>query len=136
MARCQPTPTPARVFDHPGRLGAVPVGDPPPGPGVRKCYDDDISACRLVSARPSSSRAATGHPAVADRPSLVSRYTWSDAASGNSGKVTLTRVFESNGMMCHALRYAISFSEHPVPQEYNFNWCCTCAGQWKIAPRK
>jgi hypothetical protein len=37
-------------------------------------HDDDISACRLVSARPSSSRAATGHPAVADRPSLVSRY--------------------------------------------------------------
>jgi hypothetical protein len=29
----------------------------------------------LVSARPSSARAATGHPAVADRPSLVSRYT-------------------------------------------------------------
>jgi hypothetical protein len=59
---------------------------------------------------------------------------WSDAASGNSGKVTLTRVFESNGMMCHALNYAITFSERAVPQEYNFNWCRTSAGQWKIAP--
>src|SRR3954453_9022556 len=58
---------------------------------------------------------------------------WSDATSGNSGKVTLTRVFESNGMTCHALRYAISFSEQPVPQEYNFNWCRTAGGQWKIA---
>jgi surface antigen len=60
--------------------------------------------------------------------------SWSDATSGNSGKVTLTRVFESNGVTCHALRYAISFSEHPAPQEYNFNWCRTSGGQWKIAP--
>ena len=59
---------------------------------------------------------------------------WSDAISGNSGKVTLTRVFESNGTTCHALRYAISFSGHPAPQEYNFNWCRTSGGQWKISP--
>ena len=58
---------------------------------------------------------------------------WTDAASGNSGKVTLTRVFESNGMTCHALRYTISFSGKPVPQDYNLNWCRTSAGQWRIA---
>ena len=58
---------------------------------------------------------------------------WTDATSGNSGKVTLTRVFESNGAPCHTLRYAISFSEHPAPQDYNFNWCRTPGGQWKIA---
>jgi surface antigen len=59
---------------------------------------------------------------------------WTDAASGNSGKVTLTRVFDSNGTPCHALRYSISFSGQTVPQEYNFNWCRTSGGQWKIAP--
>lgn len=59
---------------------------------------------------------------------------WSNATSGNSGKVTLTRVFNSNGTTCHALRYAISFSERPAPQDYNFNWCRTSGGQWKIAP--
>jgi hypothetical protein len=58
---------------------------------------------------------------------------WSNAVSGNSGKVALTRVFESNGMPCHALNYAISFSGQPVPQQYNFNWCRTPGGQWKIA---
>lgn len=58
---------------------------------------------------------------------------WTDATSGNSGKVTLTRVFESNGTTCHALQYAISFSEQAVPQEYHFNWCRTSRGQWKIA---
>jgi hypothetical protein len=60
---------------------------------------------------------------------------WSDAASGDSGKVTLTRVFESNGMTCHALSFAISFFEKkPMSQEYKFNWCRTSSGQWKIAP--
>jgi surface antigen len=58
---------------------------------------------------------------------------WSDTTSGNSGKVSLTRVFESNGATCHAVRSAISFSGRSVPQEYNFNWCRTSGGQWKIA---
>ncbi len=58
---------------------------------------------------------------------------WSDPASGNSGKVTLVRVFESNAMTCHALRYTISFFKNPESQDYNFNWCRTPGGQWKIA---
>jgi hypothetical protein len=65
----------SRVWIIPADWARFQSATPPPASGVRKCYDDDISACRLVSARPSSSRAATGHPAVADRPSLVSRYT-------------------------------------------------------------
>jgi surface antigen len=59
--------------------------------------------------------------------------SWTDAASGNSGKVTLTKVFESKGMTCHALTFGISYVDKPAPQEYNFNWCRTSAGQWKIA---
>jgi hypothetical protein len=55
---------------------------------------------------------------------------WNDTTSG---KIALTRVFESNGATCHALNYAISFSGRHVPQEYNFNWCHTTGGQWKIA---
>ena len=60
--------------------------------------------------------------------------SWSNTASGNTGKVTLARVFESNGMPCHALQYAISFTGQPVPQDYAFTWCRTADGQWKIAP--
>ena len=59
---------------------------------------------------------------------------WTDPASGNSGRVSITRVFASNGMPCHAVKYAISFSERSSPQEYNFNWCRTSGRQWKIAP--
>src|SRR5690242_12203831 len=58
---------------------------------------------------------------------------WTNAISGNSGKVTLTKVFDSGGMQCHALQYALSFAGQPVPQNYNFNWCRTPGGQWKIA---
>lgn len=58
---------------------------------------------------------------------------WSNAASGDLGKVTLTRVFESKGMTCHALNFAISYSQKPAPQDYNFNWCRTSSGEWRIA---
>lgn len=58
---------------------------------------------------------------------------WTNAASGNSGKVTLTRVFELKGMTCHTLNFAISYFEKPAPQDYNFNWCRTASGQWRIA---
>ena len=58
---------------------------------------------------------------------------WTDNTSGKSGKVVLTRVFESNGTTCHALKYAISCSGRAESQEYNFNWCRTSGGQWKIA---
>ena len=60
--------------------------------------------------------------------------SWTNAVSGNSGKVTLARLFESNGMPCHALQYAISFAGQPVPQDYAFTWCRIADGQWKIAP--
>ncbi len=60
--------------------------------------------------------------------------SWTNPTSGNSGKVTIARLFESTGMPCHALHYAISFVDQPVPQDYEFNWCRTSKGQWKIAP--
>ena len=69
--------TPSRVFDHPGGLGGS-SRRPTTRFRRQKSHDDDISACRLVSVRSSSSRAATGHPAVADRPSLLSRHTRRD----------------------------------------------------------
>jgi surface antigen len=60
--------------------------------------------------------------------------SWSNAVSGDSGKVSVMRVFQSNGATCHAVRYAILFPHRSTPQEYNVNWCRTTNGQWKIAP--
>ncbi|MBS0642305.1 MAG: hypothetical protein U1E70_26470 [Acetobacteraceae bacterium] len=61
--------------------------------------------------------------------------SWQNAASGNSGKVLLEKLSEINGMRCHELRYSISFSGQPVPQDYQFTWCRTANGEWKIAPQ-
>ena len=66
-------------------------------------------------------------------PAAGETRSWSNPASGTSGKVTLVRLFESNGMPCHALHYAISFPTQPVPQGYDFTWCRAANGQWKIA---
>jgi surface antigen len=58
--------------------------------------------------------------------------SWSNPRSGNSGQVTLERVFRSNGMPCHALRYSIAIRSDPAPQIYDLNWCRTPDGQWKL----
>jgi len=58
---------------------------------------------------------------------------WNNPASGNSGTVTIARLYESNGMPCHALHYTISFASQPVPQNYDFNWCRQSNGEWRIA---
>jgi hypothetical protein len=57
---------------------------------------------------------------------------WSNPASGNSGKVTVTRLFRYNGMACHALRYDFSYKASSTPRTYNADWCKTKSGEWKI----
>jgi surface antigen len=58
--------------------------------------------------------------------------TWSNPRSGNSGQVTLVRVFRSNDMPCHALHYSIMIGAGPTPRIYDLSWCRTPEGQWKI----
>jgi hypothetical protein len=57
---------------------------------------------------------------------------WSNPDTGNSGKVTVTRFFESGGMACHGVRYDLLYKAKPVPTHYNLNWCKTKLGEWKI----
>ena len=57
---------------------------------------------------------------------------WSNPASGNSGKVTVTRLFTSLGMACHAVRYDLSYKAPRSPRSYNANWCRTKTGEWKL----
>ena len=57
---------------------------------------------------------------------------WSNPASGNSGKVTVTRLFRSSGLECHGLRYDLSFKATRAPRTYNVDWCKTKTGEWKI----
>ena len=57
---------------------------------------------------------------------------WSNPASGNSGKVTVTRLFKSAGMACHAVRYDLSFRPPRAARSYDANWCQTTAGAWRL----
>jgi hypothetical protein len=57
---------------------------------------------------------------------------WSNPASGNSGKVTVTRLFHYNGMACHGLRYDFSYKASNTPRTYTVDWCKTKTGEWKI----
>jgi hypothetical protein len=57
---------------------------------------------------------------------------WRNPASGNAGKVTVTRLFKYNGMACHALRYDFTYKATNTPRTYNADWCQTKTGEWKI----
>lgn len=57
---------------------------------------------------------------------------WSNIESGNSGKVTVTRLFQSGGMACHGVRYDMSYKAKRPTTHYILNWCKTRSGEWKI----
>jgi surface antigen len=57
---------------------------------------------------------------------------WSNPASGNSGKVTVTRLFKYAGMACHGVRYDLSYKAPRSARSYDANWCRTKAGEWKL----
>jgi hypothetical protein len=59
--------------------------------------------------------------------------TWNNLASGASGSITIERIFRSQAMTCHALRYVISARARPGTKTYNVTWCRIPAGDWKIA---
>jgi len=66
-------------------------------------------------------------------PPVGETKSWSNPASGRSGKVWVAGISQDNGMPCHLLHYTINFPDQPVPQNYEFTWCRTSDGQWKIA---
>ncbi len=57
---------------------------------------------------------------------------WSNEQTGSSGTTTLTRVYESGGMPCHDLRYALRPQGQQPPRIYDMTWCRISDGQWKI----
>ena len=58
---------------------------------------------------------------------------WHNPKSGNSGTVTLQRVFRANSMPCHALHYTVTLAAQQTQRTYDINWCRIQTGEWKIA---
>jgi len=57
---------------------------------------------------------------------------WSNPTSGNSGKVTVTRLFKYSGMACHGVRYDLSYKSPQQARSYDADWCRTKTGEWKV----
>ena len=57
--------------------------------------------------------------------------TWSNPKTGNSGTITVTRVFENKGMPCRQVTHKIKAGGRSE-QTYVFNRCRVPTGEWKL----
>lgn len=67
-----------------------------------------------------------------DNPVVGASEKWSNPGTGNSGTVTLTQVYEKDGMPCRKLRHRISLKGQKDPQVYIFSRCRVKSGEWKL----
>ena len=58
--------------------------------------------------------------------------SWANPKSGNSGKVTVTKLFTSGDLPCHSLQYDNSMKKTAQSPSYSLNWCKVGEGVWKI----
>lgn len=59
---------------------------------------------------------------------------WENPASGNSGTVTVTRLFQSKDMPCVGLLYSFNIkdTQDKSKKELQSNRCKVASGEWKI----
>jgi hypothetical protein len=76
--------------------------------------------------------AAAGHLNSKDPIAPGDSEDWSNPASGNSGKVTVEKVFKSAGLSCHGLHYDLHYKTNRPDASYTADWCKTKSGEWKI----
>ena len=67
-----------------------------------------------------------------DSPQLGATEQWSNPNSGNMGTVTLTQVFEQDGMPCRKLLHRITVKGEQEPAMFVFNRCRVGSGEWKL----
>jgi surface antigen len=67
-----------------------------------------------------------------DSPKVGAAERWSNPKSGNAGTVTLTQIFEKDGMPCRKLRHRITPKGEKEPATYIFNRCRVKGGDWKL----
>jgi surface antigen len=66
-----------------------------------------------------------------DAPTVGAVERWSNPKTGNSGTVTLVRVFERNGMPCREIVHHLKLAREGE-QTYHFNRCRVANGEWKL----
>jgi surface antigen len=64
---------------------------------------------------------------------LGTTASWENAASGNSGKVKLTKKYVRNGPQCETIEYTPRTKRAAVrPEHYILNNCLQADGQWRL----
>ena len=69
---------------------------------------------------------------TSDSPKVGSAERWSNPSSGNAGTVTLSQIFEKDGMPCRKLRHSIMVSGEKEPAIFIFDRCRVASGEWKL----
>ncbi len=57
---------------------------------------------------------------------------WANSDSGNSGIVTMIKIFEKQGMPCRQLQHEVRVSGKSDPSGVGFTRCKTTEGDWKL----
>ena len=67
------------------------------------------------------------------RVAVGSSESWRNAATGSHGTSSVTQILQRDGLTCHLVHQEI-FVRGAIPARvYNFTWCLTHGGDWKIA---
>jgi surface antigen len=57
---------------------------------------------------------------------------WQNPDSGNSGSMTLRKVYELKGMQCREVSYTMKYSDRRLPSVSKADWCQQPSGEWKL----
>ena len=57
---------------------------------------------------------------------------WDNPSAGEYGRVTVTKLFTSEGMSCRSFDYRIAYRSGRPDAIYTTDWCKTADGNWKI----
>ena len=95
----------------------------PMGPNIvpESLTHDDVTALSAASAK----------LYTAETVAVGAVEAWTNPKSGNSGVVTIARVFERNGMPCREIVHRIKLVREGE-QTYHFNRCRIATGEWKL----
>jgi len=95
----------------------------PMGPNIvpETLTHDDVTALSAASAKLYTAETVT----------VGSVEYWANPKTGNSGVVTIARVFERNGMPCREIVHRIKLVREGE-QTYHFNRCRVATGEWKL----
>jgi surface antigen len=67
-----------------------------------------------------------------DTPRVGATERWSNPNTGSSGTVTLTQIYQKDGMPCRKLRHRITVQGDTDPMTYIFSRCRVKSGDWKL----